>query len=150
MNKAGGRTPFFFFFTVHTWVWNIQWWCYPQTSHCLSRSCWLKDPVTTAAVCSTGQVVWDYAVFVGHRGSHRWLWVTCLTYLLWSLEWIFVCCQHSLLSLKIDSDSPCICVDVHFLKLYKTCVIAPKCLMSWIKYSKQEGQPEKLLAVTNK
>lgn len=42
----------------------------------MSRSCKLKDPVTTAAVCSTGHMAWDYAVFVGHRGSHRWLWVT--------------------------------------------------------------------------
>lgn len=39
------------------------------TSKCVSRSCSLKVPVTTAAVCSTGQL--DYSVFVGHRGSHR-------------------------------------------------------------------------------
>ncbi|MEQ2167087.1 hypothetical protein GOODEAATRI_000617, partial [Goodea atripinnis] len=28
-------------------------------------------PVNTAAVCSTGHMAWDYAVLVGHRGSHR-------------------------------------------------------------------------------
>lgn len=42
-----------------------------KTSKCMNRSCWLKDPVTTAAVCSTGHIAWDYAVFVDHRGSHR-------------------------------------------------------------------------------
>lgn len=45
-------------------------------SKCMCTSCKLKDPVTTAAVCSTGHMAWDYAVLVGHRGSHRWLWVT--------------------------------------------------------------------------
>lgn len=121
-----------------------------KTSKCMSRSCWLKDPVTTAAVCSTGHMAWDYAVFVGHRGFHRWLWVTwSICSDLWSGYLFAVITPYSGSRL---TECPFICVDVLFLKLPKTCVIAQQCLMPGIKHSKHGCQAENIvwLSETNK